>query len=669
MLLRSITLSNFRQFENTKINFADGYNGKNVTLVFGDNGSGKTSLANAFIWCLYGKNDFRVKELCNTNVKQSTANNGKIEVKVVLELKHRNFLYTVSRKLNYTKGKNGNLKAADSDEFSIDKYDEEGTFKKFIGQNADDEINKILPRELYQYFFFSGEKIEQMSKEIQGDKKVGGFSNAVKRLLGLEAIDRAIKHLSNDRNSVSKKFDSDINTDGNERLEKLLQEINRITSEIEKNDEELIRLDQEIESAEEIIKNAVVKISEHSHGAQLQNELNSKLTEVKNYEENKNHTISDFFDEFDQYYWDFFVRKLAKDVLPNLKSQYLDGKDIPNITDDTINYLKARKECICGTSLDEGTAAYKNIDSLLKYIPPHSMGTEIDLFKERITEICSSDNYKKLYFGLDNKLKRYIKTCSDIESAKERIEKLEAELGDPNADRIVSQNQNYKKVAESCIREYREKRDKIIESNGQLKSAKTGYQIEIDGLENINSASSIAMLGKKYAEEISKRLSNLRDKNEEKMRNRLEEEINYIYSTMFKNSQFKLTITKDYHISIDSIRYPDEKGVEGSVGQNIGTILAFISSIIKIAKENKKSEDEKDNFFSSEPYPLVMEAPASTFDTKRIKPICEFIPTIAEQVIVFTKDTEGNHMKKYMEEKIGKELIFIVIDEYHVEVK
>lgn len=669
MLLKSITLSNFRQFKDAKITFADGRNGRNVTLVFGDNGSGKTSLANAFIWCLYGKNDFKRKELCNTHVKYSTPTNDKIEVKVVLELEHRNFIYTISRKLNYTRGYGDKVKAADSDIFEIDKYDENDNVKFFKGRNADDEINKILPRELYPYFFFSGEKIEQMSEEIQGNKKVGGFSDAVKGLLGLEAIDRAIKHLSTNRNSVSKRFDSDINTDGNERLKELLQEISKNTSEIEENREKLNQIDQEIECAKEIIEQASAQISKHSHGAQLQNERNEKAKEVSNYEENKSHIVSDFFEDFNQSYWEFFVRKLAEDVLPELKSQYLKGKDIPNITEDTIKYLKAQKECICGTSLDEGTAAYKNIDSLLKYIPPHSMSTEIDIFKEKIQDIYLSETYKNLYSSLDTKWKRYIKICNDIESGKDRIEELDAELTNSNADKIVRENQNSKMKAERAIQDYNKKRDKIIESIGKLKSDKDKYQNEVDELQNINSDNTIAILGKEYAEEISERLSQLKATSEEEMRNHLEEDINDIYSTMFKDSQFKLTITKGYRISIDSVRYIDEKGVEGSVGQNIGTILAFISSIIKIAKENKKSKDEKTSLFSSEPYPLVMEAPASTFDTKRIKPICEFIPQIAEQVIVFTKDTEGNHMKKYMEEKIGKELIFDVIDEYYVDVK
>lgn len=91
MLLKSIKLSNFRQFKDSTISFADGSDGRNVTLIFGDNGSGKTTLANAFIWCLYGKNDFKKKELCNTDIKYSASVNAKIEVKVILELEHRNF--------------------------------------------------------------------------------------------------------------------------------------------------------------------------------------------------------------------------------------------------------------------------------------------------------------------------------------------------------------------------------------------------------------------------------------------------------------------------------------------------------------------------------------------------------------------------------------------------
>ena len=60
------------------------------------------------------------------------------------------------------------------------------------------------------------------------------------------------------------------------------------------------------------------------------------------------------------------------------------------------------------------------------------------------------------------------------------------------------------------------------------------------------------------------------------------------------------------------------------------------------------------NMNSAESYPLVMDAPLSAFDKTRIKNICEVFPGIAEQVIIFIKDTDGDIAKKYMSEKIGK---------------
>lgn len=54
MLLQSIELQNFRQFINEKIDFSTDPE-RNVTLIIGENGTGKTTFAQAFFWCLYGE--------------------------------------------------------------------------------------------------------------------------------------------------------------------------------------------------------------------------------------------------------------------------------------------------------------------------------------------------------------------------------------------------------------------------------------------------------------------------------------------------------------------------------------------------------------------------------------------------------------------------------------
>lgn len=72
-----------------------------------------------------------------------------------------------------------------------------------------------------------------------------------------------------------------------------------------------------------------------------------------------------------------------------------------------------------------------------------------------------------------------------------------------------------------------------------------------------------------------------------------------------------------------------------------------------MARENRTANNEDAQLLSSEPYPLVMDAPLSTFDKRRIKTVCESLPNIAEQVIIFIKDTDGELAEDYMGDKIG----------------
>jgi len=53
MLLKSLTLKNFRQYKGkTTINFSCD-SAQNVTIILGDNTFGKTTLLQSFNWCFY----------------------------------------------------------------------------------------------------------------------------------------------------------------------------------------------------------------------------------------------------------------------------------------------------------------------------------------------------------------------------------------------------------------------------------------------------------------------------------------------------------------------------------------------------------------------------------------------------------------------------------------
>ena len=54
MLIHSISMHDFRQFKGTQTLSFSCDKEKNVTVLLGDNTFGKTTILQAFNWCLYG---------------------------------------------------------------------------------------------------------------------------------------------------------------------------------------------------------------------------------------------------------------------------------------------------------------------------------------------------------------------------------------------------------------------------------------------------------------------------------------------------------------------------------------------------------------------------------------------------------------------------------------
>ena len=74
MLFKSITLKNYQQFIDKKIEFSTHLE-KNITLICGANASGKTTIVNAMKWCLFDD-----EKISNTNLlNKYSKDNMKIE--------------------------------------------------------------------------------------------------------------------------------------------------------------------------------------------------------------------------------------------------------------------------------------------------------------------------------------------------------------------------------------------------------------------------------------------------------------------------------------------------------------------------------------------------------------------------------------------------------------
>lgn len=648
MLLQSIKLENFRQFRNESIDFADGSNGKNVTIIIGENGTGKTTFAQAFFWCLYGETEFSDKNMLNKVVASELRPGQEAKVQVVLKLKHGDVDYTLIREQIYRKDNSNRIKP-DNTVFDIAKKDASGNTSYIKKTACESEVKGILPKELSRYFFFDGERIEKMSKDISNGKKAADFADAVKGLLGLNGMYSAIQHFNpRVRTSVISSYESSYNSQSNAKIKEYTDIINRCNAEIEQIDARIEELDSEIETATARKTDKVKELKQYEEGEKLQEEREKLQRKIAAAEKSKANVYKLMSKDFNGNLSSFFSISLIQRALELLSEKDFAGKDIPYMHAKTIEYLLKQKVCLCGTHLDEGTIPYTKVKELIDFLPPQSISTTIGDFKKESKR--RAVDKKDLYGQLSDHMAVISQQDDDLIELRDDLAIVEGKLsGGDVRDKVRAINHEIQ-LCDQTIAKDRAERDRKIAERARKETERDRADTERRNLTLLDEANKKIEIYKTYAERIYKELLVEYSTSEEKIRTRLRTTINDIFKQIY-NGGLYLEIDDKYHISVYVTDY--EGDVETSTAQSISVIFAFITGIIKMARDNRNSTDEDTKLLSSEPYPLVMDAPLSAFDKRRIKTVCEALPETAEQVIIFIKDTDGELAEDYMGDKIG----------------
>lgn len=650
MLLKSIKLENFRQFRDSYIEFAQGTNGKNVTIIMGNNATGKTTMAQAFRWCMYGDTEFSDKNMLNRNVAYKMTPGQKKDVKVTLEFSHGDLFYTLIREQTYSKGYNNRIQKDDNNTtFSIAITNAKGSTNPKI-KHPESEMNKILPQALSQYFFFDGERIEKMSKYISGNVKVTDIAEAVQGLLGLNAMQSALRHLYNPRriNTVIGKYESSYAVDANEKLKEIIETLNMANEKIFDISLREEELKKQIDEAKAQKENLLATIKDHEEGDRLLKEKERINKHIDTIHNDRNAIIEDICNYFKSNINSYFSEPLIFMSLKFLSQKDFTGKDIPHMHADTIEYLLNKKECICGTHLDKGSIPYEKVKKLIDFLPPQSLSTSIGDFKKEAK--LRAISHQDLYAIIGDKLARIEEYNDQIDGLNEDLNNIESKLKSGNINETVRDLNNKITTCDQTIEASNVELEKLLIETGEWSEKIKNAEKERKELALTDKNNKKIEIYRSYAMQLYNELNAVYSSKEKEIREKLATTINEIFKTIFSGA-LSLTIDEKYHIKVFSEQRDDD--VETSTAQSISVIFAFITAIIKIAKENQTSYDKDAELLTSDSYPLVMDAPLSSFDKRRIKTVCELIPTIAEQVIIFIKDTDGEFAEEYMSNKIG----------------
>lgn len=245
MLIKSIELFNFRQFIKAEIEFACDKD-KNVTVVMGNNGTGKTTLAQAFLWVLYGYTDFKEKRVLNKMAQEEALPNDEITTRVDLNVELDGIDYKITRKQLFIK-KNTRIQEQQA-KLEI-SYEEDLKTKYIKSSDCIYFIKDILPEQLSKFFIFSGERIDNMSLEIQKGRS-REFSDTVRNLVGLNTIMNTLNHLGGrgGTTTVLGRYEKRIDDTASVEVLRLNREIETLERKINSIEKVLVDLDDEIEN-------------------------------------------------------------------------------------------------------------------------------------------------------------------------------------------------------------------------------------------------------------------------------------------------------------------------------------------------------------------------------------------------------------------------------------
>lgn len=660
MLLQTIELQNFRQFVNEKIDFSTDPE-RNVTLIIGENGTGKTTFAQAFFWCFYGETDFSDKIILNRSVIEKMTPDQKETVRVAIRLTHGSAEYEIIRTQEYKKAYTNRVTAANT-VLNVQVKSADGNTRYLKPLECESAIQNILPKELANYFFFDGERIEKMSKEIASGRKSSGFSNAVVGLTGLKATLAALDHLSPTRtSSVMGKLTLEYRGDSDGKMQQLTKHIGELQDELERITVRLSEIDDEIESATTSRAQFEQDIKQFADGEKLQNERERLRRELADVKRTKATFVKDICKAFNDGMPTFFGISMVKDALEVLSHSDFSGKDIPEMHAKTIQFLLKRGTCICGTHLDPGTIPYNKVMELMDYLPPQSIGVTVGQFIKDSRMKYSREN--DLLQQLKDKMALISTQTDKVEELKEDIAQISDKLDGADVREQVRKINGQITACTKIISARKDEQKRLLIRQGQCEEEKKQKENRRSELSLLDKNNQKIELYKAYTQQIYDELLAEYKEKEKNVRERLERSINEIFKSIYDGG-LSLSIDEKYNISVYVTDF--EGGVETSTAQSISVIFAFISAIIKMARDNQVENGDE---AYSEPYPLVMDAPLSAFDKRRIKAICSAIPETAEQVIIFIKDTDGELAEDYLGTRVMKRHYFEKVDEFNTHLR
>lgn len=636
---------------------------KNVTVVLGDNTFGKTTLAQAFRWVLYERlNDTSYSKgkdvvLLNNEIaaEMSGTQARDVYVEIVIESDDEEVKFV--RKASFNR-KNENPNDISVKQIGLTQLTMQinqngiwGDVINDLGSNVNSKykvgcvqeaIDNMFPPNLSNYFFFDGERWNDLKS------RTGDIKSSVDTILGVSGLVEMMNHLKDNRISVTKKFRERLKGTSGE-CERLKQEIHGLEVSIEDNEDHIKEIQEAIETTERTIASTQKTLNDNRKVEDDQKELRRLESDIEKYERFKEDYYADIVKELSNSA-KFFTSSFLTEFEELLERIDLEGKDIPGVTVDTLEYLLEMGECLCGTPLTLDSGAYEAIVKLKKQVPPEMLGGAMGKLKATLEAWLSETS--ELRDTVSKKAEGFDEAQDIIDEKTREKERLEKTIDrKTNLASVRHRNKQARERLTSLMSEKATYESRLK----QAKENKDDKESQLDAVVIHDKQNAQIYRCLAYVEAMYDRAASLANQRKDTILIDLNEIIGKNFQRMFNDHEKYAKLGSDYKIHVyyhqvgDMTNYEEENL---SNGETIAINFVFIVSILELARRYREFERDDEEYGMENAIlglPLVLDGPFSALSNENTSLLANRLPQFAEQVIIFMldKDWEASGLDKY----------------------
>ena len=634
MKLERITIENFRQYcGKQRVDFAKD-DQKNVTVIHGINGAGKTSFFLSINWCLYGKSIDNVKvidnvgELMSKEAVSLAAVGETIRTSVDLAFLHNGERYLVKRALQGIKQEDGTVKVEDLDSFTLMRTKADGQAERINNPNV--TMNSILPVNVREYFLFDGEKIDNFAKP----EAAAQVKQAIYLVLKLEILERSRRHLE----AVAAEYRKELKNKSGQQLRDLLEQEEKARAEIKKAKERIFELHQEKESAERKITDIDKRLREMENSQLFQQQRDRIERELKQRWTEMEEVVAVIRDLATSGY--FVVAEFAiKKAIVLLEEKRARGEIPSDYRQQFIKDLVSKMVCVCGRPFSDGSEEHRTLLAKIGHGLPDNLQDEVlnacavlQAFEQR-TEKHRTD--------VDSAMRRRSELVDIISCLESELEDVKLQLkGSPLEviSKLERNRENFQADIQSNILEIgslHERVAKFVRDIAELKK-------EIERARNEEKREVLLSTKLDLAQRAADAIAEMYQSFADDMRGKIQEKTKEIFKKLvWKESHFKdVKLGPDFNLEVID-RYGYSARPELSAGERQVLSLSFIMAMSGISDEEA---------------PLVMDTPFGRLSSHHRNAIAEHLPNLAKQLVLFVTDEElRDEARQNLESRIGAE--------------